>query len=365
MKFALLFVACAACAQDLDSLENSALAAYAAGDFAGAQQSLGQAWDLAQRLPDSDPKRYEILKLLSRVTSAAGDWAGAENWVELAINWREVNVARDDPKLAGEWTELAALCLREKDFFRAVELLRQAMRSDARVFGEVSSQVADDLSRIALVYMGEKQPQEAAPMLARAIDVREQALGAENPAILSDLDRLAAVRLSLREYDKAELAFRRSLVIRERLLGPNDSGLIESVEGLAYAQFGEKKYDQAEAGYKRLLELWLTATADPAHPMIALTLDKLANFYRETQRWDEGTEAAQKALAVRQLFLANGYWIESAARQEHGDGKVATQYLAAALAALDPMRDAQNHARQAIQAALSDLESGAGNAPKK
>lgn len=117
-----------------------------------------------------------------------------------------------------------------------------------------------------------------------------------------------------------------------------------------------KKYDEAEAGYHRLLSLWLSSTGDPAHPMIALTLDKLAVFYRETKRWDEGTAAAERAIALRALFLANGLSTEAAVRQAHGDNQAATQLYRRALAALDKSRPEHDLARRALQQKLTDLE---------
>ncbi len=106
----------------------------------------------------------------------------------------------------------------------------------------------------------------------------------------------------MRDYAKAEETFRRPLVIRERLFGPLDAGLIPTVEGLAYAQYGQQKYAEAEPGYKRLLILWVLSTGDPFHPMVAMTLDKMAVFYRAQERWEEGTDAAEKANAARAIF---------------------------------------------------------------
>ena len=61
--------------------------------------------------------------------------------------------------------------------------------------------------------------------------------------------------------------------------------------------------------------------------MVALTLDKIAVFYRETKRWDLGTENAEKAIALRAIFLANGFAIEATARQGHGDTNEAELFL--------------------------------------
>lgn len=341
---------------DIEQLQKSARAAYSKGKYADARKDLERAWELAQQAPPKDPRRYDVLKQLSGVLSAAGDYPGAQGYVELAINWREIAVSREDPKLADEWIELAGLCQRQKDYDRALALLHQAQMTHIRENGPESLPVADDFSRIALVYMVQQQPELAAPPLQSAIAIREKVLGAEHPAILSELDRLGAAWITLREYAKAEDTFRRALVIRERLLGPTDAGLISSIEGLGYAQYGQKKFDEAEPNYLRLLALWKSSTGDPAHPMVAMTLDKIAVFYRTQDRWEEGTRAAEDATALRELFLANGLSQEATARQAHGDKKSAAKLFAQALGVLDESRPEHTELRAQLEKNLEELQ---------
>ena len=353
----LLLIALSLAAQELpdyDALRKTARAAYQKGDYAGARQALEQAWELAQQFPADDPKRYDLLKQLSGVLSAAGDYPAAQKFVESAIEWRR-QIDANDPKLADEYTELATLVLRQKDFARARELLGMSLRIHSRQ-SPPNVQMADDFSRIALVYMEEKKPVESTPPLETAISIREQVLGAENPSILGELDRLGAIWIALREYPKAEDTFRRALIIRERLLGPNDAGLISTVEGLAYAQFGQKKYAEAEPGYKRLLGLWAVSTGDPTHPMVAMTYDKIAVFYRAQDRWEEGTAAAESANAMRAIFFAVGLSQEATARQAHGDKKEAAELFAKALAALDESRPEHAEFRKQLEQNLAELE---------
>jgi tetratricopeptide (TPR) repeat protein len=341
--------------QDADQLQKSAAAAYRKGDYGAARPMLEQAWELVQQTPAKDPARYAILKQLSGVLSAAGDYAAAQNYVELAINWREAVVGRDDPKLPEEWIELSSLCQRQKDFPRAVALLQTAQNAHIRDNGLDSVLVADDFSRLALVYMGDQKPGLAAGELVRAIAIREKVLGADHPAILSELDRLGGAWLAVRNYPNAEAAFRRALVIRERLLGPNHGDLISTVEGLAYSLFGEKKYEEAEPVYKRLLALWVQSTGEAAHPMIALTLDKIAVFYRAQGRWDEGLDAAEKATAIRELSLANGLAQEASVRQAQGDKKEAARLFSQALNVLES-RPEHDALRLQLETNLKDLQ---------
>ena len=362
----LLPLALAAQEVDIDGLQKSARESYAKGDYAAARQSLEQAWEHIQQAEPADPKdpkRYDILKQLSGVLSAAGDYAAAQNYVELAINWRETAISRDDPKLADEWIELATLCQRQKDFARALALLQRAQYAHIRDSGADSLPVADDFSRMALVYVDDHKPALAAEPLERAIQIRETVMGAEHPAILAELDRLGAIWINLREYPKAEVTYRRALVIRQRLVGPNDAGLIQSVEGLAYALFGQKKYAEAEPFYKRLLTLWVLSTGDPTHPMVALTLDKVAVFYRAQDRWPDGTDAADKANALRQLFLSSGLAQEATLREAHGDNKDAVRLYFQALGVLDESRPEHAALRQEIEKNLREL--GAEAKPRK
>jgi tetratricopeptide (TPR) repeat protein len=345
-----------AAAPDLADLLKTAHSAYLKGDYPSARASLDQAWSALEQSPRSEPQRYGVAKQLSTVLSAAGDYKAAQEYLQIAIDWREANhESPDDSKLIDDWIDMATLCQRLKDFDRAIALLNYARLRHARLNGAQSLPVADDYSRIALAYAAENQPDRAIPPLQMAIKIREAVLGAEHPAILSELDRLAALQLAVRNYPDAEESFRRSLVIRERLAGPLSSDLITSVEGLAYAQFGQKKYDEAEQGYKRLLSLWIISTQQPDHPMIALTLDKIEVFYREQKRWDEAENAAGKAIAIRGLFLANALKHEAAELLAHDDQPGAVKLLQRALSALDPSRAEHTALRSELQAALAEF----------
>jgi tetratricopeptide (TPR) repeat protein len=343
-------------APDIGELQKAARAAYSKGKYPEARTALEQAWELAQQTPAKDPQRYDVLKQLSGVLSASGGYAAAQAYVELAINWRETAVSPEDPKLADEWIELASLCQRQKDYERALALLQRAQMTHTRENGPESIPVADDFSRIALVYMAEQKPDLSTRPLEQTIAIREKVLGAEHPAILSELDRLGSAWITLREYTKAEDTFRRALVIRERLLGPTDAGLISTVEGLGYSLFGQRRFEEAEPYYMRLLSLWKISTGDPAHPMVAMTLDKIAVFYRAQDRWDEGNRAAEDAAALRELFLATGLSQDATARQGHGDKKTAAKLFAQALGVLDESRPEHDELRAQLQKNLEELQ---------
>src|SRR5580704_7356184 len=339
---------------DIDALLKTANAAYAKADPGGARKSYEEAWTAAGELPQDDPKRYEILKELSGVVSASGDQDAAENYIELAINWRETVIGRDDPLIAGDLIELATICERKKDFDRAIAILQRVVGIHTKVRGNFeNSDVADDISRIALVQSAQNKPEAAIPTLLTAIGIREKVLGADSPGLLSELDRLGAAQISVRTYDTAETTFRRALVIRERVVGSKSPDLLTTLDGLAYSLFGQKKYDDAEIFYKRLLDLWLLIGN---LPMIADTNEKIAVFYREQKKWEEGTAAAANAIALRALVSAVGLSTEATAWIAHGDKALAVELYRRALPLLDPTRPGHDGLRGQIEHILADLD---------
>lgn len=342
---------------NIDDLLRAAHASYSRGDFAGARTTMEQAWAIAQESPKDDPRRYDVLKLLSASLAAAGDYTAARDNIELAIHWRETVLGRTDPKLPADLTELALLCERLKEFPRALAILERVHTIHIQAGGEESATSADDLSNMAMIHMANHKPEVAAEVLQQAVEIRQKLLGADHPGLVPELDRLAAIRILNREYEQAERTYRQALLIRERFEGKDDADLISSVEGLAFSLFGQKKYDDAEPVYKRLLGLWETSMG-PDYAMVAVTLDKLAMFYREQARWHESEEAAARADRVRVRGLATGLVQEATAQKALGDPQAALRLYRQALDVLDPSEKENDDLRQRIQAAIKEIVEG-------
>jgi tetratricopeptide (TPR) repeat protein len=93
--------------------------------------------------------------------------------------------------------------------------------------------------------------------------------------------------------------------LREAVSGPEGAEVISTVDSLAYVEVGLGKMTEAEAFYKRLLALW-AKNAGPEHPMVALTLDKMAEAYANMQRYDDAEKCAAGAEAMRaKMHLAS------------------------------------------------------------
>jgi tetratricopeptide (TPR) repeat protein len=320
---------------DIPSLIRSGDAKYLKGDYDDARQDYLDAWDLALAAPPEDPARYDVLKKLVSVRAAAGEFADANNYLQIAISWRETTLGKDDPKIADDLLESVSLLRGMKDYGQALTVMSQVMAMHMKESKFQSVVVADDFSRFAQIQMEYQKPEDAAGSLETALSIRTQLGGPLDPSLIYDLDRLGTVNIALRKYDQAEAAFRHALVIRESLYGKDNADLIATVDGLAYACFGQKKYDEAEPIYQRLVALWIKSVG-PEHPVVAMTLDKVATFYAEQKKFDQAKEAADRANAIRTNFLATGLTQEATEQLAEGNKSDALALYQRALKVMDP-----------------------------
>jgi tetratricopeptide (TPR) repeat protein len=309
-------------------------AAYLRGDYEASRQSFLQAWDLAQQLPPDNPLRYDVLKRLASVRAAAGDFADADNFLAMAINWRENLHIFNDPKLPDDLLQSVVISRAMKNYDRALLILDRIVTLHRAISGLPSMPVADDFSRRAQIESEEKKIPEAIIDLKTALDMRTQIRGALDASLVADLDRLGAAQTAQRAYDEAEAVYRHALVIRESLLGKEDPDLIATVDGLAYALFGQKKYDDAEPVYQRLLALWIKSVG-PNHSMVAVALDKVAVFYADQQKYAQAKDATERANAIRTHALAIGLVAAAAEQQAEGHNSDALALYRRAVAVTD------------------------------
>lgn len=298
-------------APDVPSLIRAADASYLHGDYEAARQSLATAWELLAPTPPENPARYDVLKRLTSVRAAAGDFEGAGQYLQMAIDWRKATSGPDDPRIADDQLVSVSLLRGARQFDQAYRLFGFILPAHVRAHGFDSPQVADDYSLMALVLMDQGQPANAADILNLALGIRTRLTGPLDVSVLPLLDRLGAIQLALHDDAGAEVTFRHALAARETLYGKNDTELLGTLDGLASSCFHQNKFDVAEPIYQRLLALWI-ASAGGDHPMIAITLDKMATFYAAEKKLDKAKESSERANVIRTFFLANGLAAEAA-----------------------------------------------------
>src|ERR1035437_2722876 len=200
-------------------------ALYLKGNYEAARVAFTSAWELAQQTPNDNPARYDILKRLTSVRAAAGEFADADNWLQQAITWRENTLGWKDHKIADDLLISVGLCRGMKDFDRALVILRRVQSLHVEAYTFNSAMVADDFSRTGGVYAEQKKIDAAINSIDAALAIRTKLSGPLDPALIPDLDHLGEYHTMMRAYDLAEAAFRHALVIRETLYGKTHADL--------------------------------------------------------------------------------------------------------------------------------------------
>ncbi len=339
---------------DPKALLDSGNAAYLKGDYESARQAYLQAWDAVQPAPPEDPMRYDVLKRLVAVRSAVGEFKDANDYLQMAINWREQTQGQTDPKITDDLLQSVGLFRGMKDYGQALVVLNRVLSMHVRQGNFDSMAVADDYSRMAQIYLDQSKPEDAVSPLNTSLAIRTRLGGPLDPSMVYDLDRLGAVQTTLRGYDKAESAFRHALVIRESLFGKMNADLIADVDGLAYALFGQKKYDEAEAAYQRLIGLW-TASVGEDHPMVAIALDKVGVFYIEQKRFAEAKETMDRANAIRAKFFAEGLSEQASEQFAEGNKDETVAIYQRAVKALEPPNEMYDKLHQELAEMLNTI----------
>lgn len=322
-------------APDIKTLVDTGAAAYMKGDYELARQAYQKAWDAAQQGPPENPLRYDVLKRLTAVRAAVGEFKDANDFLQMAINWREQNQTAPDPKLTEDLLQSVGLFRGMKDYGQALVVLNRVLSMHVREGNFDTMTVADDYSRMAQIYLEQSKLEDAVGPLNTSLTIRTRLAGPLDPSMVYDLDRMGAVQTALRAYDKAEGAYRHAVIIRESLFGKMNADLIADVDGLAYALFGQKKYDEAEAAYQRLVALW-SASVGADHPMMAIALDKVAVFYVEQKKFDQAKGAADQANAIRAKFLAEGLSEQASEQFSEGNKDETVALYQRAVKALEP-----------------------------
>ena len=328
---------------------------YLKGDYEAARLAFTNAWELVQQTPKDNPLRYDILKRLTSVRAAAGEFADADNWLQQAITWRENTLGQKDPKIADDLLISVSLCRGLKDFDRALVILRRVQGLHVEAYTYNSAAVADDFSRIGSVYGEQKKIDSAVNSIDAALAIRTKLGGPLDPSLISDLDHLGEYHTMTRAYDLAEAAFRHALVIRETLYGKTHADLISTVDGLAYALFGQKKYDEADPVYLRLIGLW-EASVGKDHAMVAVALDKLAAFYWAQKKYPEVRDALERSTAIRARFLAMGISQQATQAFTEGQTEQVKAYYRRGLAVLDPPNPINDDLREQFESMLKAMD---------
>jgi tetratricopeptide (TPR) repeat protein len=328
--------------------------AFRQGDYPAARESLEKALKMARQLPAGSVLRYEVLKRLTSVSAASGQFADAQRFLAEALAWRESSLGPNDPKIADDLVLSVNFELRTKEFDRALATAQRVQAMHVAAYTADSIPAADDLLRIGQIHLLQKRPNEAVRSLVKAHDIRTKLLGSLDPGLLPVLDRMSEAFEAMSGHGNI-MFLREALTIREILYGENSPELISTVDGLANAYYTEQMFVAAEPLYLRLLALWERVSGKD-HPMVAVVLDKLVVFYAKEGEPEKAREALARSVAIRARFLAVGLSHQAVDEISQKHQEQAKLLYNRALAAVGPSSPANEDLIVEIKKALADLQ---------
>jgi len=160
------------------------------------------------------------------------NFSAAERYFEQALETAE-KFPPGDPRLGRSLNNLAAVYYKQKDYDRAVPLMRRSLSVLEETLGPRNGDVAQTKKNLAAIYYLQGNLADAEPLLKESLSILEELHGPDHAFVATVLNNLAALYQSQKRYVDAEPLLARSLQIWETLLGKDHQDVVQSRELLA------------------------------------------------------------------------------------------------------------------------------------
>lgn len=248
------------------------------------------------------PDVAESVATAAALAQAKSDYGRAEPLYQRALKIRETELKEDHICVAQSVNQLAGLYRDMAAYSKAEPLYKRALSIRTSKLGEQSLEVAESNSDLGALNQAMGNFAAAEPYYQRALEVRRSKLGEDHPEVAQTLNELGNLAKQRGDFPLAETRFKQALAIREKKLPPTDPQVAESIGDLAslYQSMGDLK--AAEPLLRRALELRQKALG-PDHPDVAETMGQLAQLLRGRGQLAEAETLISKALAIRESKL--------------------------------------------------------------
>jgi serine/threonine protein kinase/tetratricopeptide (TPR) repeat protein len=295
----------------------------ARGRYDDAEHLYRRALEMQQRLlPEGDPAIAETMAGLGSIYTEQGRFDEAEPLLVESLAMREQALDPDDPELVRGLGSLAHLYFEAGRHAEADSLFQRELDIRERTLGAYHPDVALTLANLGGVRWYRGMLDDADRFLRRALEIRMMVLSPDHPDLADALNSLGALAWTRGRFDEAAELYNDALRIYQRALGPEHVDVGRVLNNLAETQWKMGEYDEAEATFLRALRIkWKMGEYDeaeatflralrikervmePGHPSLAVTLNGLANVYRDQGRWADAERRYRRALDIRSSQL--------------------------------------------------------------
>jgi tetratricopeptide (TPR) repeat protein len=327
----------------------------------GLNKSIEAEQQFRQKIGASLTDQVMMATILGQIRLARGEYAEAIRSFRKAV---ALSAAPEMKSTAAHSWALAGLgnALLEADQFDEAEAhLKDAQSLDTRLDGEVSANVARDISLRATNYYYHGDLARAEQLFAQSIEMRRKTLPVGHVKMAEDLNALGSIYFMRQDHARAERLYSEALQSYRRFYGEDhpdttvlkhnlgrtklergafqeameltlaglkasQSELVEDHEGLTFsydslglAQMGLGKTVEAEQSFKRALEV---ANKHQPHRMQGPILVDLADLNCRTKRYADGLRLVEQSRPFIARDYADQPWRTAMADSVEGGCKI-------------------------------------------
>lgn len=226
------------------------------GNYETALKDFKQAMDLAEKFPQTDPRRGKTLNNLATVYDYLGKYSEACASAELSVKAGEKIMPPEDPILMRRLDFLATLYLKTNKFENSLEASERYLKFVEKTKSKDDKECARVLDNIVVSLHALKKSAEAEPFAKRALTIWERTTNEESKSVAKELSVIAGLQLDQKKYADAEASSRRALSLFEKHYGKRDQNTAVAQASLAEIlakQGDDAKKGEADALFKQSL----------------------------------------------------------------------------------------------------------------
>ncbi len=237
------------------------------------------------------------LRSLGQLKYKVGDYAAAAQLLGEALPLHRAAGSSTHADVSGVANDLAA-CLRNMGRAAESEALHREALALRREQADGTLPVAESLNNLAGVHLGNGEYELAIAELREALAIRDSILGGRHLLTLQTISNLAASLWRHDEQAEALSLMQRAEAGYRALGGDGEDGLGLVLANLATMQLVAKDLDGAASSLEEALALQ-TRRLGGDHPLLAVTLAKLATLHHARHHDDEARKLWEDVLRIR------------------------------------------------------------------
>ncbi len=247
----------------------------------------------------------EMLRGVSPSAAVGRDTRMLEEILDKTVKRLPVELA-DQPAIQADLQTILGVVYRDLDqLAQSEEILREALATRSRLFGEESDATAKTLIELGHTLGLQSNEEEAETYVRRALAARQKLFGEENMGVAECYFVLGSLFWGRRELTEAEAMLRKSLAMQSRLRGdkgaaPDDPLLGDALLGLGCVNYAQRKYPEAEQMFRQALDSWGDEVPEN-HPSRIRSQQNLATVLSVQQKRAEAVPLLRRLVATNRM----------------------------------------------------------------